>query len=40
RSILVKPLVRNDAWNTTINRYFERIIWNKLIKKYPNLHWK
>ncbi|GHP12915.1 haloacid dehalogenase [Lentilactobacillus fungorum] len=40
RSILVKPLVRTDAWNTTINRYFEKIVWNKLIKKYPDLHWK
>lgn len=33
RSILVKPLVRDDAWNTTINRYFEKIVWNKLSKK-------
>jgi uncharacterized protein len=40
RSILVKPLVRDDAWNTTINRYFEKIVWNKLSKKYPDLHWK
>ncbi len=40
RSILVKPLVRDDAWNTMINRYFEKIVWNKLSKKYPDLHWK
>ncbi|EHM01446.1 HAD phosphatase, family IIIA [Lentilactobacillus parafarraginis F0439] len=40
RSILVKPLVNNDAWNTTINRMMEKVIWNKLIKKYPNLHWE
>ncbi|EHO50932.1 HAD phosphatase, family IIIA [Lentilactobacillus kisonensis DSM 19906 = JCM 15041] len=40
RSILVKPLVRTDAWNTTINRGFEKIVWNMLIKKYPDLHWK
>ncbi|MFD1126100.1 YqeG family HAD IIIA-type phosphatase [Lentilactobacillus raoultii] len=40
KSILVKPLVNNDAWNTKFNRWLEKIIWNKLIKKYPNLHWE
>ncbi len=40
RSILVKPLVASDGWNTQVNRYFERLIWNRLIAKYPDLHWK
>ncbi|MCP0886729.1 YqeG family HAD IIIA-type phosphatase [Ligilactobacillus sp. WILCCON 0076] len=33
RSILVKPLVESDAWNTRINRFFEKIIKQKLIKQ-------
>lgn len=32
KSILVKPLVGSDAWNTRINRFFERIVWHLLIK--------
>ncbi|SEM40713.1 hypothetical protein SAMN05216431_102105 [Ligilactobacillus sp. WC1T17] len=32
RSILVKPIVESDAWNTKINRFFEGIIKNYLIK--------
>lgn len=26
KTILVKPLVNTDAWNTTINRWFEKVI--------------
>ncbi|KRM93945.1 YqeG family HAD IIIA-type phosphatase [Lentilactobacillus senioris] len=37
--ILVKPLVPNDAWNTTINRNLERIVWKKVQAKYPEMHW-
>ncbi len=33
RSILVKPLVDSDAWNTKINRFFEKIVKKRLIKK-------
>lgn len=33
RSILVKPLVDSDAWNTKINRFFEKIVKRRLIKK-------
>ncbi|KRL04745.1 YqeG family HAD IIIA-type phosphatase [Liquorilactobacillus oeni] len=32
RSVLVKPIVETDAWNTKINRFFERII-KKHLKK-------
>src|SRR5699024_966931 len=32
RSILVKPLVKSDAWNTKPNRMLEKIIKNNLIK--------
>ncbi|KRL03206.1 YqeG family HAD IIIA-type phosphatase [Liquorilactobacillus capillatus] len=32
RSVLVKPIIETDAWNTRINRFFERIIKKKLIK--------
>lgn len=32
RSILVKPLVASDAWNTKINRFFESIVKKKLVK--------
>ena len=32
RSILVRPLVKSDAWNTKPNRMLEKIIKNNLIK--------
>lgn len=30
RSILVKPLIETDAWNTRINRFFERFLFKLL----------
>ncbi|WP_172189883.1 YqeG family HAD IIIA-type phosphatase [Lentilactobacillus kribbianus] len=39
KSILVKPLVNNDAWNTYLNRQLERVVWYQLKQKYPDLHW-
>ncbi|MFT8868593.1 YqeG family HAD IIIA-type phosphatase [Liquorilactobacillus nagelii] len=33
RSILVKPLVESDAWNTKINRFFEKRLKHYLQKK-------
>ena len=33
RSILVKPLVETDAWNTKFNRWRERRMWKKLIAR-------
>lgn len=37
RSILVKPIVSSDAWNTKINRARERRVWAKLEKKYGKI---
>ncbi|WP_290033771.1 YqeG family HAD IIIA-type phosphatase [Ligilactobacillus cholophilus] len=39
KSILVKPIVESDAWNTKFNRFLENIIKNKMIKKY-NIEFK
>lgn len=40
RSILVRPLVNTDKWNTRVNRFFEYFLWQKLKQKYPNLKWQ
>lgn len=40
RSILVKPLLDTDKWDTRINRFFERIVWHKLRNEYPDLQWQ
>lgn len=40
RSILVKPLLNSDAWNTKINRFFEYFIQKRLTKKYPDMNWQ
>ncbi|GFH40436.1 YqeG family HAD IIIA-type phosphatase [Pseudolactococcus insecticola] len=40
RSVLVKPLVESDAWNTKINRARERRVWRKLIEKYGEPKWQ
>ncbi len=40
RSILVQPLLNTDKWDTRINRFFERRVWKKLMKKYPDLKWQ
>lgn len=39
RSILVKPIVETDAWNTKINRFFEGIIKNYLKKNNELKAW-
>ncbi|HLR88902.1 MAG TPA: YqeG family HAD IIIA-type phosphatase [Atopostipes sp.] len=39
RSILVKPILDSDAWNTKFNRFIELKIMNKLIKSDPNMEW-
>ncbi|RRK09873.1 YqeG family HAD IIIA-type phosphatase [Lactiplantibacillus garii] len=39
-SILVKPLVTTDAWNTRINRFFERFIKLRLAHVYPDMHFQ
>ncbi len=40
RSILVKPLLDSDAWNTKINRFFEFFIKKRLVQKYPGTDWQ
>jgi HAD superfamily phosphatase (TIGR01668 family) len=40
RSVLVKPIVASDAWNTKINRSMERVIMAHLLKKNPEMVWK
>lgn len=39
-SILVKPLIKTDAWNTRINRFFERYVMKQLLMQYPMLQWQ
>ncbi|WP_047999516.1 YqeG family HAD IIIA-type phosphatase [Lactiplantibacillus herbarum] len=39
-SILVKPIVTTDAWNTRINRFFERFIKLRLAHLYPEMHFQ
>ncbi|MFB9770636.1 YqeG family HAD IIIA-type phosphatase [Lactiplantibacillus modestisalitolerans] len=39
-SILVRPIVTTDAWNTRINRFFERFIKARLARVYPEQHFQ
>ncbi|MGX6971267.1 YqeG family HAD IIIA-type phosphatase [Vagococcus bubulae] len=40
RTILVKPIVETDAWNTRINRAMEKKIMLHLLKKHPDMKWR
>lgn len=40
KSILVKPVVATDGWNTRINRFFERKIMKHLQKNNPDMKWQ
>ena len=40
RSILVKQLVASDAWSTKFNRWRERRMWKKLVRRYGQPEWK
>lgn len=40
RNILVMPILDSDAWNTRINRFFERMIMKRLLKKDPDMIWR
>lgn len=40
RTILVRPIVQSDAWNTSINRFFERFIMRHLLNKNPDMKWR
>lgn len=39
RSILVKPLIETDQWNTKINRFIEKPVKKAMLKKFSNLKW-
>ncbi|KRO09228.1 hydrolase [Paucilactobacillus hokkaidonensis] len=39
-SILVRPLIATDAWNTRINRFFEQYVMKQLVAQYPMLKWQ
>ena len=40
KSILVKPLVTSDAWNTQFNRWRERRVWRKIIARDGQPVWR
>ncbi|MDD7361490.1 MAG: YqeG family HAD IIIA-type phosphatase, partial [Streptococcus alactolyticus] len=40
QSVLVRPLVKSDAWNTRINRWRERRVWAKLEEKYGKIQYQ
>lgn len=39
-SVLVKPLVPSDAWNTKFNRFMEKRVMTHLKKKNPEMKWR
>lgn len=39
RSVLVKPILTSDAWNTKLNRFIELNIMEALIKANPKMEW-
>lgn len=40
RSVLVKPILDSDAWNTKINRAIEKFLMKRLMKKYQDVEWR
>lgn len=40
RSVLVKPLLKSDAWITKPNRFLEKIVMWRLRHVYPELTWQ
>lgn len=40
RSILVRPLLDSDQWNTKLNRLMEKGVKKGLLKKYPEQTWQ
>ena len=37
KSVLVKPIVKSDAWNTKFNRLRERRVWKKIEENYGKI---
>lgn len=40
RSVLVKPILESDAWNTKFNRFIELRIMNYLLESDPEMRWE
>ena len=40
KSVLVKPIVTTDAWNTKFNRFMERKIMKHLLANNPEMKWQ
>ncbi len=40
RSILVKPLIETDQWNTRANRFIEKGIKKRMLKQHSELTWR
>lgn len=40
RSILVKPLLETDQWNTKINRFLEKGVRKRVAKQHPDMTWR
>lgn len=40
QSVLVKPIVETDAWNTQFNRAMEKRIMTYLLKHHPDMKWR
>ncbi|MDR3190249.1 MAG: YqeG family HAD IIIA-type phosphatase [Lactobacillaceae bacterium] len=40
RSILVKPLIETDQWNTKINRFIEKGVKKQMLANHPELTWR
>lgn len=38
-SVLVKPILDSDAWNTKFNRFVEYNILKRVVKHNPNMEW-
>ena len=39
KSVLVKPILASDAWNTKFNRFIELKVMNGLMKSNPEMKW-
>lgn len=39
-SVLVKPILDSDAWNTKFNRFIEYKILKQIVKHNPNMEWR
>lgn len=40
RTVMVRPIVETDSWNTKLNRFFETRIMNQYYQKNPQTTWR